>query len=61
MYGKEEFTKIKGSICTIPIASANICNILSRPTDTNGLIVVELKRDLKVIWSQYSQMTYTRY
>ena len=41
MYGKGEFAKMKGSICNIPIEIANICNILPRPADSNGLIVVK--------------------
>ena len=47
MHGKGEFAKIKCSICNIPIETANICNILPRPSYSNGLIVVTLKRDLK--------------
>ena len=47
MHGKGEFAKIKGSICNIPIETANICNILPRPADSNVLIVVKLKQDLK--------------
>ena len=47
MHEKGEFSKIKGSICNIPIEAANICNILPRPAVSNGLIVVKLKRDLK--------------
>ena len=47
MHGKEEFAKIKGSICNIPFEAANICNSLPRPADSNGLIVVKLKQDLK--------------
>ena len=47
MHGKGEFSKIKGSICNIPVEAANICNILPRPVVSNGLIVVKLKRDLK--------------
>ena len=46
-HGKGEFSKIKGSICNIPIEVANVCNILPRPSVSNGLIVVKLKRDLK--------------
>ena len=46
MRGKVEFAKIKGSICNIPIEAANICNILSRPADSNELIVVKWKRDI---------------
>ena len=40
MYGKNEFSKIKGSICNIPIVAANICNILPRPAVSKGLLVV---------------------
>ena len=47
MHGKGEFSKIKGSIYNIPIEVANVCNILPRPSVSNGLIVVKLKRDLK--------------
>ena len=47
MHGKEEFAKIKGSICNIPIEAAIICNILPRPAYSNGLIDVKLKGDLK--------------
>ena len=34
-------------ICNIPIEAANICNILPRPAESNGLIVVKIKQDLK--------------
>ena len=37
MHGKGEFAKIKGSICNISIETSNICNILSRPANSNGL------------------------
>ena len=47
MHGKGEFAKIKGSICNIPIKTANICNISPRPANSNRLIVVKLERDLK--------------
>ena len=47
MRGKGEFAKIKGTICNIPIETANISNVLSRPVDSNRLILVKLKRDLK--------------
>ena len=32
MHEKSEFSKIKGSIYNIPVETANICNILTRPT-----------------------------
>ena len=47
MHGKVEFSKIKGSICNVLIETANVCNILSRPAVSNGLILVKLKSDLK--------------
>ena len=43
MHGKGEFSKIKGSICNIPIEVENVCNILPRTSVSNGLIVVKLK------------------
>ena len=46
MHGKGEFGKIKGSICNILIETANICNILPRPENSNGLIVAKLKENL---------------
>ena len=39
MHGKGEFAKLKGSICNIFTEAANI--------DSDGLIAVKLKRDLK--------------
>ena len=47
MHGRGEFAKTKGSICNIPIKTENVCNILLRPADSNVLIVLKLKRDLK--------------
>ena len=47
LHGKREFAKIKGTICSISIETANVFNILPKPADSNGLIVVKLQRDLK--------------
>ena len=47
MHGKGEFSKIKDTICNMPIEVANVCNILPRPGVSNGLTPVKLKRDLK--------------
>ena len=47
MHRKGEFSKIKRSICNVPIETANVCNILPRPAFSHGLILVKLKRDLK--------------
>ena len=43
---KGQLTKIKGTICNVPIEMDNICNILPRGTDSNGLILLKLKRKL---------------
>ena len=63
MYGKRKFAKIKGSIFNIPIEKANICNILTRRANSNGLIAVKLKRDLSTvvmfIFCQYILMSCT--
>ena len=65
MHGKGEFSKIKGSICNIPVEAANICNILPRPAVSNGLIVVKLKRDLKyrghVYFNQFVHILFIRH
>ena len=47
MHGKSEYSNIKKSNWNIPIEAANICNILSRPAVSNGLIAIKLKCDLK--------------
>ena len=43
---KGQFAKIKGAICNVPIEADNICNILPRGIDSNGLILLKLKRKL---------------
>ena len=43
---KGRFPKLKGSICNIPIETAEVTNVLPRGADSNGLIVVKLKRKL---------------
>ena len=42
---KGQSPKVKGSICNIPISEIdNNCNSLVRPADSNGVIIVKLKR-----------------
>ena len=42
---KVQSPKVKGSICNIPISEIdNNCNSLPRPADSNGVIIVKLKR-----------------
>ena len=43
---KGQFRKIKGAICNVPIKADTICNILPRGIDSNGLILLKLKRKL---------------
>ena len=38
MHGKGEFSIIKGNIVNVPVDTENICNILPRSCDSNGLI-----------------------
>ena len=52
--------ELKGGISKIPIKAANICNILARPPDWNGLIVVKLKWDLNYRGYIYSESLYPR-
>ena len=40
---KGKFPKLKGSICNVPIDTADIVNVLPRGADSNGLVVVKLK------------------
>ena len=47
MHGKGEFSIIKGNIVNVPVDTENICNILPRSCDSNGLIIVKLKRHMK--------------
>ena len=44
---KENLQKLKGSLFNISTETSNTCNFFPRPADSNGLIVVKLKRDLK--------------
>ena len=42
---KGQSPKVKGSVCNIPISEIeNNCNSLPRPADSNGVIIVKLKR-----------------
>ena len=47
IHGKGDFSEIRGSICNIPVETANICNILPMPAISNELIMVKVKRDLE--------------
>ena len=47
MHGKDEFAKIKGNICNIPVETDTVYNVLPRPVKNNGLVIVKLKRYLR--------------
>ena len=45
---KVKSLKINGSICNIPVSEVDVnCNMLPRPSDKNGLIIVKLKCKLE--------------
>ena len=43
---KGQTPKIKGSICNVPIDTNDVTNILPRGADSNGIIMIKLKRKL---------------
>ena len=47
MHGKGEFGKLKRNICNIPVETDTVCNVLPRPVNNNGLVLVKLKRYLR--------------
>ena len=61
MHENGEFSKVKGSICNVPIEAANICNILPRPSVSNGLIFFNLKWKLKYRGHLYFKPSLTNY
>ena len=46
MTPKGNFPKLKGSICNVPIDTLDISDVLLRGVDSNGLVVIKLKRKL---------------
>ena len=43
---KGQSPKLNGSICNIPVECKDICNVLPRGMDNNGVVLVKLKRKL---------------
>lgn len=43
----DESPKLKGAICNVPIDVADVYNNLFRASDSNGLVIVNLKRKLQ--------------
>ena len=44
---KGQSPNLKSTLCNIPIDVVDICNTLSRPADSNGIVLVKLKRKLQ--------------
>ena len=44
---KGQSRKLKGVLFNIPIDVADVCNTLQRPADSNGIVMVKLKRKLQ--------------
>ena len=42
-----QIEKISGTICNIPIDTTNVTNMLPQPADSNGLVIIKLKRKLE--------------
>ena len=43
---KGQAPKMKGAICNVPINAADICNVLPRGMDNNGVVRVALKKKM---------------
>lgn len=43
---KGQITKLKGSICNMPIESGSVCSVLPRDIDSSGVVFFQLKRKL---------------
>jgi hypothetical protein len=44
---KGQQRKIKGAICNVPVEYSQTCNVLPRPPDRSGIILLKLKRKLQ--------------
>ena len=52
---KGQQRKIKGAICNVPVECSQTCNVLPRPPDRSGIILLKLKRKLKFRGHVYFQ------
>ena len=52
---KGQQRKIKGAICNIPVECDQTCNILPRPPERSGIILLKLKRKLEFRGHVYFQ------
>ena len=52
---KGQSPKSKGALCNVPIDVIDACKILPRPADSNGIVIVKLKRKLQYRGHAYSE------
>ena len=52
---KGQAPKMKGAICNVPINAADICNVLPRGMDNNGVVRVTLKKKMSFKSNVYFQ------
>jgi hypothetical protein len=52
---KGQQRKIKGAICNVPVECNQTCNVLPRPPDRSGIILLKLKRKLQFRGHVYLQ------
>ena len=52
---KGQQRKIKGAICNVPVECSQTCNVLPRPLDRSGIILLKLKRKLQFRGHVYFQ------
>ena len=50
---KGQSPKMKGAICNVPIEAADICNVLPRGMDNNGVVRVALKKKMSNVYFQH--------
>ena len=44
---KGQSPELKCALCNVPIDVVDVCNTLPRPADSNGIVIVKLKRKLQ--------------
>ena len=52
---KGQSPKLKGVLCNVPIDVVDVCRTLPRPTGSNGIVIVKLKRKLQYRGHVYSE------
>ena len=52
---KGQQRKIRGAICNVPVSCEETCNVLPRPPDSSGIIMLKLRRKLQFRGHVYFQ------